>query len=88
MHKNSGSLLFFEIKIGLIVAIPTFEGVIFLKPGPFSSGQVQPVFSKLFRGIDNPGNFTPDFLARLNLAYDFVRPFVRDMAIRTSRPHA
>jgi hypothetical protein len=46
------------------------------------------VFSKLFRGIDNTGNFTPHFLARLNLAYDFVRPFVRDMAIRTSRPDA
>jgi hypothetical protein len=87
MHEFSGGLLFCEIEIRLVMAIATFQGVIFLETLPFPLRQVQPMFQKFFPGIDSAGDFSPDFLTGLDLSNNFISPFVRNMAIRTGCPH-
>ena len=69
------------------MAISTFQRIIVLETFPLALRQVQAMFRKFFGRVDSACYFSPDFLTRLNLSNDLVRPFVRDVAIRASSAH-
>jgi hypothetical protein len=50
--------------------------------------ELEPVVDELLARVDRAEHLAPDFLRRLHLARDLVRPFVRDVAVGALRAHA
>ncbi len=76
--------LFGEIHEVEVVAVSALEGVVCLEPGPLVPGQCASMGKELLACIDSAENFPPDFLRRLHLAGNLVRPSVWHVAVRAS----
>ncbi|MNT24483.1 hypothetical protein D3C72_1599570 [compost metagenome] len=88
MHVLRAHALAREVHVFVVVAVAAFQRIVRLEARPFVLGQFQPFVDEFFARVDGAEDLAPDFLGRLHLARDLVRPVVRHVAVRTQRAHA
>jgi hypothetical protein len=87
-HFLGGFCLFVRIHGPRRVAIAAFVRIVLFHGRPDVLGEFKPMLLEFLRGTDGPEDLVQDLVAGLDLAPDLVKPFVRNVAVRTSRPHA
>ena len=88
VHIRAGCALLLVGEVRLVVTVSALEGVALLEALPFAPGQSQPVRCEFLGRVDGASDLTPDFLGGDDLANDFVRPPMRNMAVGAARAYS
>ena len=88
-HDFLGSLcLLVRIHGPRRMAVAAFVRIIFFHCRPDMLGELKSMLFEFFRRADGPQYLVQDLVAGLDLSPDLIKPFVRNVTVRTGRSNA